>query len=588
MTQTVSRNEQRGTIYPPYRGFNSYDPPHHLPDGQGVGAYNVISSAPQSISKRGGFSYLNTASYAIPKLNTGTIKEITGLYIYGSGTNWTNTISANDCLFVKGNSSSIFWKIAAVAGSQTMTLAVAYTQTVTASTYLVSPSQVDGLFSYKYGTTQKLMAVAGSDVYTYGSGQFTKTGAALTSGAEPSTTIFQDKFIFANGYQFKYFDGTNWSTFSGSPTPSLPLYVGVYTIGNANFLWFGGSLTDAEKSKFAFMDVNSISVSPSANVYYAGDRDGTKLTGGAPIPGGWAIFKEKSIYVFSGIPGSGAMRKIVDGIGCVAPKTLKAYRNYVYFLGRDAGKLGVFRFNGNSIEKISQSIEPTLDALDGGDAVYACGEIHNGKYRLSIRSSGAAANDEHYDCEIERPFIFNGLTYYPWFNGNRGVNCLLSYEDGDTIELYGGSTKNGMVITENSGTSDDITDNTYNTTAAITAYGETGWLDFGDNSRSKELLRLYVDATESGNWDLTFKLYKDFQTYGSDDYLVNLGSSAMLWSDVIYMITPWQTAVDKNVSELIIRYPALAKFFKFRWSNANSGQPFEVFPSNFYYKVENR
>jgi hypothetical protein len=569
ITNIVNRNELQAQIYPPFRGLNTYDPPHHLPEGQGAAAYNVVTSAPNSICKRGGFQYLNTASFGIGKITTGTIQSITGLIVYGSGTNWTNTISANDCLFMKGNSSPIFWKIASIAGSATMTLAVAYTQTVTGSSYFVSPSQVDGLFKYKYGTTQKLMAISGSDAYYYGSGQFTKTGAALTAGSPPSAITFLDYFVLANGYQFKYYNGSTWANISGSPAPSLPLYLGVYSIGNANFLCAMGSLTDADKSQFAFSDVNSISTWPAANIYYAGDRDGAKLTGGKPISGGWAIFKEYSIYVFSGIPGSGQLRKIIDNVGCIAPKTLVSHKNWVYFLGRDAGKLHVFRFNGSTLEKLSQNIEPTLDNIDSGNAQYAVGEIYKDRYRLSITIAGGSLNTKHFDCYIDRPFMNNNVVYYPWFEGNRGVNALLSYEDGDTIALYSGSTTN-------------------NTTAAINAYGDTGWLDFGDNSRKKELLRTYIDATESGDWDLVFSLYFDFQLYGSSPYTINLGSSSMLWSEVVYGLTAWQSAVDKSITELNINYPGAAKHFKFRWSNSNASETFEVFPASIYYKLESR
>lgn len=167
------------------------------------------------------------------------------------------------------------------------------------------------------------------------------------------------------------------------------------------------------------------------------------------------------------------------------------------------------------------------------------------------------------------------------------MNWILNNDISGTNYLFSASPTNGIVYREDTGTSDDTTDNLSGISAAINAYADSAWYDFGDNSRRKELLRAYIDATDSGDWNLVFSIYRDFVT-GGNSYNVNLGSNTLTWAEVQYGITAWQTAVDKNVTELVFNYPNFAKFFKFRWANANAAEYFSVYPCTMYYKWENR
>ena len=110
----------------------------------------------------------------------------------------------------------------------------------------------------------------------------------------------------------------------------------------------------------------------------------------------------------------------------------------------------------------------------------------------------------------------------------------------------------------------------------------------GDQSKQKEILRGYIDVTESGDWNLTLRLYTDFSTYGYSSFNQNLGSGTLLWSEIVYLTTPWQTAVDKAIHELVFPYPAIGTHFKFSWRNANAGEPFTVYPMQTYFKREAR
>jgi hypothetical protein len=264
-----------------------------------------------------------------------------------------------------------------------------------------------------------------------------------------------------------------------------------------------------------------------------------------------------------------------------------AYEGQVYFIGKQGGNLGAFSFNGSSVTLLSESIETTLNAMKASGFDDFCGEIYEDKYVVSgVNSSGSFSN-RHFLCYISRPFQADNRVYFPWTYGNRGFNYLANVEVSGVNYLFSASPTNGFVYREDTGTADDTTDHIFGNTAAIDAFCESAWIDFGDISKKKELLRLYIDATSSGNWNLAMKIYFDFAS-GYNEYNVDLGAGVLTWSDVIYLVTPWQTSVNKSITEVPINYPSIARHFKFRWGNANVNEYFTVYPMNAYFKVENR
>ena len=597
MTTLPNRSETMTSVLPPIRGMNTKDPPHHMIPGQGIDNWNVEIEEVQGINKRKGFTPFNTASTLIPRYSEGTIKEITGPMVYFSGlvtgAGLTASVcSTSDVLFMLGNSTPVYWQISTLVGTATLSLAVAYTQTVTASSYLIGPKQIDNIYNFKYGTTQKLVAFAGQDLYAAtaaATGSFTKVSAGLEDYQNVSATIFQDKLWFCNGYQYKVYDGSSIAAVGGTPDPSDPLYVGVYTIGNANWLWIGGSNTAADFSQFAFSDVNAAETYPATNVYLAGDRDGSRITGGAPIPGGWAIFKDSSIFVFSGVPGSGTLRKVVSDVGCIAPRSIRSYKGQVIFVGRKGKTLGVYAFNGTSnIAYLSEDLEPTFIALKQSAVESFTAEIYNDKYVVGARNASGTYNNEHYTVYLDRGFLSGNKTHWPWVRGNRGYNDLLSQVVSGTDYLFSASPTGGFVYHEDNGNSDDTTDNIYGGTAAIAAYSESAWIFMGDRTKRKEILRGYLDITNSGSWNMKLRVYKDFLTYGYNDFNISLSSATLTWAEIVYLSTPWQSSVDKSIDELSFPYPSTATHFKFRFINENANEPFTVYPMSIYYKKEAR
>jgi len=592
MTRLIDREEQAANVPVPIGGFNTNDAANFIPLVQGTDAWNVEIDEVLGISKRSGFTTYNSATAVIPKYSGGTVKNITGPMIYGSAAAWTGGVVATGDKF-RMEGENVFYTLSTVVGANTLSLASPYTGTLTAGgKYGVAPNGVMGMHNYKYGTTQKLVVFAGNDLYAGGTGllgSFTALSAGLTDNQRTKAITFQDVLYFCNGYEYNTYNGAAVAAVGGTPSPSDPKYLALYTIGNANYIVIGGSNTDADKSRVSFSDVNAGATYPSANKYLVGDRDGTVITGLAQVGSGMAIFKTNSIYLLSGLPSSGTLRKIVDDVGCVAPHTLVEQEGFVYFVGRRGGKLGLFRFDGtSSVIGLSDSIEPTLAALNQTYVGNMCGGIYDNKYFLSGTSTSGTFNDRHFICYIYRPFDGTaGAKYYPWCRGNRGYNFLLNWDSSGVVYLMSGSPTNGFVYREETDDSDDIADNTFGlTSTAIDSYVFSRWFNFGDSSRKKELLRAYLELDRPGNWNLILRLYTDFQTYGYNTYNISLRSNTNTWAEITYLVTPWQQSISKAVTELKFDYPTFARYFRFRWSNSTADEYFTVYPMICYLKNE--
>ena len=81
---------------------------------------------------------------------------------------------------------------------------------------------IDGLFEYNFGTTQKLIVVAGGKIYLYESttGVFTDTAVTVTSGKRCHFVEFYDSIVITNGVDLPVrYNGSAWTNLT-PPTPA--------------------------------------------------------------------------------------------------------------------------------------------------------------------------------------------------------------------------------------------------------------------------------------------------------------------------------------------------------------------------------
>jgi len=590
MTRLPNRNEERALIPVPLWGLNTKDDASQMSPLFASDLSNVMADDPKGINKRSGMTLFNTGM--MPVTLTGSITSITSQSVSGAtGVVWSDVVTAG-YLFKMASGTNIY-KISGLNSNATLNLTADYSDTVTTGSYYIGPPAVYGLNTYTKGTTQKLIGFGGGTFFDGGSsatGEFTNKFDALTSGKRVSSVTFQDVLLYCNGYEFQTWDGTTIAAVGGSPAPADPKFVDVYSNGSSNWVVIGGSETDADRSELAFSDVNTNGTWPAANRYQVSERDGGAVLMGKQTPNGYLVFKDNGIFMFGGIPGSSGSLKRISNIGCPCPWSVVSYENQVYFVGTREGRVGVFKYiGGNSIISIADFIEPTLNGLKVSALSQVCGEIYNEKYYISGTSSSGTYNDRHFVCYINRPFrTDDGRLGYPWFKGNRGFNFLKSVTISGAPYLFSGSPTSGYVYREENGTSDDTTDNIFGNAAAIDAYITTKNFDLGDPTVQKELLRGNINVNAVGAWNINLDLYRDFQTYGYTRHPINIDTETSLWSQVVFGVTPWQTATGKNIDEVLFAWPSMAYYFKFRWANANADEYFTVFPMNIYFKREGR
>lgn len=593
MATIVSRDEQEMNLPAPNGGMNTKISPQLIPDDMSIDASNVLYNEVYSIDKRAGNALFN--SNVIVLYSAGSISSISSNIVTGSGTVFTGNINVNDRIIF--GTETTFYTVDAITSSTAITISA--THATLSTGYKVCPNKINKVVQYTRGTTSDLVAFAGKSIFTGGTGlsvatMTERTGATLTNNNKVSAVIGQDILYFCDG-STSSFQTMNTSytiaAVGGSP-PTDPKFVSMYTIGTANFLAVGGHTTN--RSRIDFSDANAFATWPAVNQYLFGDRDGTDVSGFAQQGGVFVVFKLNttnfragSIYEFSGVPGTGQIRLVVPDIGCLSHHTIVPYEGTLIFFGvnRD-GIVGVYQYNGTSqVRYLSESIEATLQTLSFAGLDQAEAYIYKNQYFLGVRASGSY-NNRTYVGNLKQ--LDNFYKQPKWSYTNRSFNSGIVYTvSGQGYPFYGSAT-NGFVYRDDTGNSDSTTDNILGNGAAISAYVDSKWFSPGNGIHLIEGIEDWIEVTDKGSWNLVAGYYKDWNSTGSDDYNINLSSSTLTWADVVYLVTPWQTATDKHIEQLRLRYPFFVRYFKKRYKNANSGEPFAVYPSRFVYKLEQR
>lgn len=169
-------------------------------------------------------------------------------------------------------------------------------------------------------------------------------------------------------------------------------------------------------------------------------NDGQAITGMIVFKDSLLVFKERSIYQFSftsaGLP---QVSQVNPGVGCVAPRSIVAVENDVFFasefgiytVGNEAGfSFDVLRTNELSAKERAryQQIDPAY--IQNIAAVYA--KVQNKNLVIfSYTTSGSTTNSKALIYDRER------LSWYPWSNIN--ANCWAVYKGTDGVNhvLYG-------------------------------------------------------------------------------------------------------------------------------------------------------
>ncbi len=186
--------------------------------------------------------------------------------------------------------------------------------------------------------------------------------------------------------------------------------------------------------------VNNFSIDGGGGLIDISVNDGQIITGLIVFKNSLLVFKEDSIYQFTftttGLP---QITQVNPSLGCIAPRSIVAVENDVFFLSRRGiftiGNEAGFAFDVLRTNELSSRVRPIVQGIDGAyiqncSAFYVTSSDFN-LYVLSYTPSGSTTNMKALVYDRER------LGWYQWTNMT--ANCWVVHRgtDGVTHYLYG-------------------------------------------------------------------------------------------------------------------------------------------------------
>lgn len=345
---------------------------------------------------------------------------------------------------------------------------------------------VNGLFQWQLGTGERLLLVGADDmtsnvarlfIYSRGASMFRplKIPAGLTTSgpdARWSFAAMPRALVACNGYT------TIYLTVDDPCTPRLfaaQEFVYPDTVqqqvpsGAQRFaIHFNGCIHLASGNRVVFsrppsdvLNLKSIANAPllGNDVFYAEDYFDVFDAAGGPITG-WVtsgssllIFTALATFIYDGV----TLTCLDPEVGCIAPGSLAATADAVYFLG----VRGVYRHSGGVNTLISERIAPTLASLNRVALSGAVGAVYHARaqYRLFVASGDNPANDLGLIYAIEQ----NAWTFFGVHRLLKGlvneqpyeVSAICSARDGEWSEELLTADYQGQLYLEDYGYWDD-------------------------------------------------------------------------------------------------------------------------------------
>jgi len=220
---------------------------------------------------------------------------------------------------------------------------------------------------YKRDGTEKLICCTQDFLYYYDTSvsewkrvtdateDFTGTDDNLFFADNARDSSGNDIFVITNGIDnIKKYDGSTLADLGGSP-PKAKFLLNFEDYLMLFFTIEGGN---NYPQRVRWSDTGNAEEWSSGNAGWW-DLEGEDWISGVGVLGSYVIvFKERSIFAGRKVISSSVFDfdKIVDGVGCIAPKTIVNVEDELYFLGND----NVYAFTGRGLEVIGESIRDKL------------------------------------------------------------------------------------------------------------------------------------------------------------------------------------------------------------------------------------
>lgn len=294
----------------------------------------------------------------------------------------------------------------------------------------------------------------------------TLLSSGFTQGGEFFFASLMDYIVAVNGIDApQKYDGTTLGALGGSPPR------GHYIATHKNYLWMAH--TSSATSRLYFSSVLDIESWPVLNFIDISPNDGDYITGLLSFDDYLIITKQRSVWVLLGSGSSDfEVRRIHEGVGCIAPRSLVKMPNYFAF----ASSEGIYISNLSEPVLITERLKETWADLNRRNLDVIAGEFYDHKLRVDVPNASSSRTNLRIVFDTIRKAL-----YLEEFTEH--ASCYCKYvEAGQEVLLYGHSNT-GQLSQADTGTTDAGSN--------ITMTWETKWFDFGSGATEKKVKRTY-------------------------------------------------------------------------------------------------
>ena len=264
----------------------------------------------------------------------------------------------------------------------------------------------------------------------------------LASGLTPGGQWFFDtllsKCIMTNKLDAPMvWDGYNPIAVLGGSPPHAQ-----YVAAHKNYLFMAG--TSEGPSRLYFSEVLNLESWPVLNFIDISPNDGDWITGLLPYDDYLIITKNRSVWLLIGSgPSDFEMRRIHDGIGCVAPRSLVRVVDSFAFVSTE----GIYLSDISTPTLISERLKETWKKLNRRRLHQIAAEYYDHKLRVDVPYGSSIHNNMRiiYDT-IRKCLYLQELSAH--------ASCYTKYSEAGQEVLLFGHAHNGQVSQADTGTSD--------------------------------------------------------------------------------------------------------------------------------------
>jgi len=352
---------------------------------------------------------------------------------------------------------------------------------------------IRGLYAYYYNGTRRLIAVSHGKAYYWNGSAFVKFNDSLSQSADMLFETCVNYMVAFNGVDAPWkWDGTTVSTLANAPAE------GRYPALHKEKLF----CVDAdEPSTLKWSNSFEPEEWPEVNYWDIRKGDGDEITCLMPeFAGELIIFKERSIHTLKGTSlDDFALVELESSIGCVGPRAAARHGLQIYFVGNE----GLYMTNGMSTVNLSEArIPDTWETINKQYLNKAVVGVWNGLIRFDLPEEDSTYNNF--------TLFYNPVTQAFWPMRGLNVSCYQTYNNGSRIIFYSGSSSNGYVIEQDTGTEDFG--------SPIEAYWKGRYYDMGVPELQKKSRKAYIQDSPQTSRRAILSVSLDYGEYNNLDY----------------------------------------------------------------------